>query len=198
MTLWYSFVSHPRYGRKPRITGLDPEPDLVTGSVYLHWHSPEGVRIPRTAIRANLSRQTPATVPVTHYFDSVRTCRDCGRQFLFFAAEQKVWYEELGFPLESDCVRCVSCRRSRREIERQRRRYEELFHVPQRTTEEDLELAEIAITLAEAGLFGKRQLERVRALLQRLSAHPRREGLRERVRRIEGGGPKMFARTPSR
>ena len=52
-----------------------------------------------------MSRQSPAMVPVTHYYDVTRTCRDCDRPFIFFAQEQKHWYEQLGLPLEADCAR---------------------------------------------------------------------------------------------
>src|SRR5690554_738010 len=99
-----SYVEHPRYGRKPRITGLNPVNDYRR--VFLHWHSGDDCRIPNTAVEADLSRQSPAAVPVTHYFDVKRACRDCGRPFIFYALEQKHWYEELGFCLEADCVRC--------------------------------------------------------------------------------------------
>jgi hypothetical protein len=182
------FVIHPRYGQGPKITGLNPENDLVTGRVFLHWHSPEGVRIPNTAIPADLSRQGPATVPVTHYFDAKRKCVDCARPFIFFAAEQKYWYEELGFPLESDCVRCVDCRKKQQGLELKRQRYEQLFQIQNRTPEQNLELAECALSLAEVGLFGKRQLERVRAMLKKISAEPKLQALWERVHALERGG----------
>ena len=97
------FVVHPRYGQGPRITGLNPETDHAA-RVFLHWHSPQWSRIPNTAILADLSRQSTATVPVTHYFEVKRRCRDCGKPLIFFAVEQQYWYEELGFGLDSDCV----------------------------------------------------------------------------------------------
>jgi Probable zinc-ribbon domain len=161
------FVTHPRYGQEPRITGLNPENDFT--SVVLHWHSPKESRIPNTAIAADVTRQAPATMPVTHYFDVKRTCRDCGRPFIFFAAEQKHWYEELGFKLDTDCVRCVVCRKAQQGIDRMRNRYEELFHVANRTTEQDLELADCGVSLVESGVFHTRQLQHMRAVLKRVS-----------------------------
>ena len=161
------FVPHPRYGQGPRITGLNPEAD-DTGSIVVHWHSLHGSRIPNTAIAADLSRQAPATLPVTHYFDEKRECRDCGKPFLFFAAEQQYWYEELGFGLEYDCVWCVICRKKERGIGLKRERYEELFHVANRTIEQQLEMADCCLSLVEADVFPKRQLQHVRALLKRL------------------------------
>src|SRR5688572_8761575 len=104
-----AFVDHPRYGRHPHITGLNP--DGGSDDVFLHWRwRKKGCLIPNTAIPADLSRQTAATIHVTHYFDQKLECRDCRRLFIFFAEEQKHWYEELGFGLDSDCVRCVFCR----------------------------------------------------------------------------------------
>jgi Probable zinc-ribbon domain len=181
------FVTHPRYGQGPRITGLNPESDLATGRVFLHWHSAKGVRIPNTAIPADVSRQRPATIPVTHYFDAKRQCADCGSPFIFFAAEQKYWYEELGFPLESDCLRCVVCRKKQQGLELNRLRYEELFHVQDRTPEQELEMAEYALSLVEAGVFGKRQIERVRSSLKKISSHAKLRALWERVHALEGG-----------
>ena len=182
------FVAHPRYGRRPRLTGLDPIPDPL-GRVYLHWHSPAGIRIPYTAIAADLSRQPRATIPVTHYFDAKRECRDCQRPFLFFAEEQKYWYEELGFALESDCVRCIECRQAQRGLEQKRERYAELLHVRDRTLEQDLELADCCLALVEARVFRERPLERVRAILNRLpreldaATQDRIATLRERLKR---------------
>jgi Probable zinc-ribbon domain len=161
------FVFHPRYGQQPRITGLNPETEY-DGEIFLHWHSPKECRIPYTAIPADLSRQSPATVPVTHYFDVKRQCRDCGRPFIFFAEEQKYWYEALGFALESDCVSCVVCRKKQQGLEHKRERYEELFHFPDRSIEQDLEMADCCLSLVEATVFHKRQLQHMRMILKRL------------------------------
>jgi hypothetical protein len=121
-----------------------------------------------TAVAADLSRQTPATVPVTHYYDLDKVCRDCGRRFIFFAEEQKHWYEELGFPLEADAVRCPPCRKRLQHVTKTRRRYEQLFHVASRTPEETLEMADCCLTLIEEATFHTRQTERVQMLLNRV------------------------------
>jgi hypothetical protein len=121
-----------------------------------------------TAISANLSKQTPATVPVTHYYDIDKTCRDCGLQFIFFADEQKYWYVELGFPLDADAVRCQPCRRRLQSIAELRKRYEELIHLPSRTIEETMEIADSCLMLVEEGVFHSRQVEHVRALLNQV------------------------------
>jgi len=181
------FVEHPRYGKGPHVTGLNPRGDFATG-VFLNWHSPEEVRIPGTAIAADLSRQTQATLAVTHYFDTKRRCADCGQSFLFFAAEQKYWYEDLGFPLDSDCVRCVPCRKKQRGLDLQRQRYEELFHVHERTSEQNRDLALSALSLIESGAFGKRSLERVRSVLKMAGSSEDLKDLWERVHALESVG----------
>jgi hypothetical protein len=206
-------VEHPRYGRAPRITGLDPDPN--SSAVHLHWNTrhytqtqlreierllgwrptfpDDGTRMVRgTAVAADLARQTPATVPVTHYYDIAKVCRDCGRRFIFFADEQKHWYEELGLPLEADAVRCPPCRKRLQHVARMRQRYEELFHLPKRTAEESLDMAECCLVLIEESIFHPRQTERVRMLLNSVPEERRSEqqvlDLVARVRAAEKKG----------
>lgn len=129
--------------------------------------------VPGTAMEADLSRQTPATVPVTHYYDIDKLCRDCGRRFIFFAEEQKYWYEKLGFSLDADAVRCPLCRKRQQIIARTRERYEQLFHSASRSVEDALEMADCCLTLVEEGVFHNRQLERVSMLLNRIPEESR-------------------------
>lgn len=167
--IYADFVDHPRYGRSPRFTGLNPVDDLYRG-VYLGWHSSADERISETAIAANPERQPNATVPVTHYFDLKRKCRDCGRNFFFFADEQRHWYETLHFYLGADCVRCIDCRVLERETKRLRERYETLLNQGEWSDRDALELAETAMILIDRGVFGHRCIERVRSLLNSISA----------------------------
>lgn len=169
------YVEHPRFGKAPRFTGLDPNPN--DPGVNLHWRTSyhPTLLIPGTAIKADLSRQTESPAPVTHYYDLDRTCVDCHRKFLFFAEEQKFWYEELGFPLDSDSVRCTACRKrlqhiahARRHVAPTRRRYEQLFALDSRGVEETLEMVDCCLTLIEEAEFSPRQCERVRMLLKRV------------------------------
>lgn len=192
---YLEFVEHPRYGRGPRYTGLDPRP--TDANVHLHWNTtthrevgasfvlmigipwPYGnfsayiagtKRIPNTAIPADPSKQIRATVPVTHYFDLERRCRDCKRPFIFFAEEQRHWYEELGFGLESDCVRCTDCRKKQRGIERLRQRYDVLFHTKNKSEQQIFELAECCVKLVEQDVFKPIRLEFARMLLNKIDS----------------------------
>jgi hypothetical protein len=203
------YADHPRYGHRPKITGLNPDP--LDPNVHLHWNAIGPVefkgrydvtaydrdikRIPNTAISADLTRQTAATVAVTHYFDLDRLCCDCRRRFIFFAAEQKHWYEELGFGLESDCVRCVDCRKNQQGLAQKVQRYEELFHEPNKTDDQNLEMAECCLTLMELSIFSQRQTQRVRMLLNKVAdatdvrLRSRRDNLLARVRALETAAP---------
>jgi hypothetical protein len=180
------YVPHPRFGRGPRWTGLDPAatPDA---SVYLHWHSGPGVRVPGTAVVANVAAQGPVTLNVTHYFDARRVCRACKRPFLFFAEEQRYWYEELGFPLEADCMECVPCRKAAQQLQATQKRYEALLVLPARTAAETLALVECGATLVEAAVFSPKALPRLRGFLKPLltdadAAHrAQAAALRERI-----------------
>ncbi len=170
------------------MTGLHPVPPAAfePGAPYInfHWHSPEPARIANTAIQADVSLQRFTTMPVTHYFDVKRVCHGCQRPFLFFAAEQKHWYEELGFSIEADCNRCVPCRKQQQGIARQRESYQRLFHIEHRTPEENLEMAECCLALIEASVFDRRQTERVRMLIRSVPEKAR-QALMQRVLELE-------------
>lgn len=112
-------VPHPKYGVAP-IMG---ESKLIPQDARpLWWYEKDRV-FPTSAILADLSEQVQATVPADFYLDSLETCRDCGRPFLFFALEQKFWYEKLKFSLDSRAVRCPLCRKSDRALRFRFHRY---------------------------------------------------------------------------
>ena len=108
-----AYVEHPRYGKRPRITGIDPQEDPERGLLF--WISPPECRIPYTAIKADMDRQNITAFPIPWYFDQRKICKDCERPFIFFAEEQRYWFEELGFYLGTECLRCAKCRKEKRE-----------------------------------------------------------------------------------
>ncbi len=159
------YLEHPRYGRGPQITGLNPSDEIYGEHVFLHWHSQEGERIPNTAIKANIEKQAPATIHVTHYFDSKRVCRNCGDHFIFFAKEQRYWYEELGFPLESDLVDCINCRGHEHRLRDSRQVYERLLKKVDRSEEETQRLIEHGVLLVEDNVFSIKLLPKLRGFV---------------------------------
>jgi Probable zinc-ribbon domain len=80
-----------------------------------------------------------STVHVTHYYDFKRVCQDCQGSFIFFAAEQKYWFETLGFHADARAVRCAECRKIAKVSQEVQRRYVELCHLESRRPEQDLE-----------------------------------------------------------
>ncbi len=162
-----SYVEHPRYGRYPHYTGENPQNDYV--DIHLHWRLKSEGCIPNTAIAADLSRQSEALFPVTHYYDEKRICRNCNRPFIFFAREQKYWYEDLGFVLDADCVRCTDCRKKEQWLIRQKQIYDSLFHNADRTEDETLEMAGCCLTLIEEGIFTMKQEKQVKTLINSIN-----------------------------
>jgi len=206
MSDYADYVEHPRYGRGPRRTGLDPIADLFDVRIHnapltdaarrecerlLGFSLPAdtgSIRvIPKTGIAADPNLE--ATVPPTHYADLDCPCVGCNRRFIFFADEQRCWYEELGLPLEAFAVRCHACRAAARGVARTRARYEALYHIEDRGRGDTLEMAECCLELMEAGIFSPRQRERVRQLLNTLPAEERGDqrpaAIEERLRAYE-------------
>jgi hypothetical protein len=212
-----SYVEHPRYGRSPRQTGLNPNP--YDGNIQLHPNavtireiqrraSSAGVklpffdrlartepkdpaRIPGTAIRANPEKQNHPTLPVSHYYDIEKICRNCKRHFIFFAEEQKYWYETLQFPLDSDCVRCSNCRKTEQFLARNRSTYERLAGAKTRDWKDNLKMAKSALALVENGVFGTKVLQKIRKLLKTVPDSEKLnigyEPLLHRLNLVEGG-----------
>ncbi len=182
-----NFVEHHRFGRAPRYTDLQLKP--VSECYALTVYHSEGA-IPGTAVRATPDRQR-AAVPVLYYFDLKRTCYECGRPFLFFAEEQKHWYETLELPLSANCVRCVVCRQARQELRRELARYEELVkRAPEWTPAELTELVELALELIETGEFSRKLIPKIRHWLNRLDrlqleSTPAGTDLRRRLEKLE-------------
>ena len=69
---------------------------------------------PYTTIKANLERQYRATMPREYYVDIEYICRNCGCEFIFYATEQKFWYEDLKFYLDAFPGLCLTCRKNKR------------------------------------------------------------------------------------
>lgn len=58
-----------------------------------------------------------ATLP-DRYLDTVFECRDCGEAQVWTAKQQKWWYEVAQGAIDSRAVRCLPCRRKRRDAQR--------------------------------------------------------------------------------
>lgn len=76
----------------------------------------DGVAVPKGAIAADLSQQTPSFFQVRRFNrDKQFTCNDCGAAEVWTAEEQKWYFEEIKAHPASKPVRCAMCRKKRRE-----------------------------------------------------------------------------------
>lgn len=165
-------VPHPRYGAMPRFTDAAPRGDLARP--LPHYRYTAATVIDGTVVVADLRRQAAATVAAPYYLDVRQRCRGCARPFIFYAEEQRHWYEELGFSLDAWCDRCVPCRKLGQQRRQRFHRYADAIVRP---VLDDAALAQLlgdAITLWQDGRLRKRgTLERLLGRGRRqLAGHP--------------------------
>ena len=159
-----NFAENPRFGREPRWTSWTP-PKNMKPFGYFESRCIPGTAVPVGPVYAR------DWLPV-YYLDVVMQCRDCHRDFIFFAEEQKHWRELLGFNDSAHAVRCAECRYDQRQKESARHRYLELCEKPQRSTEEDLEWLEEYCTLYQAGRMGEKSKHKALHILNKLEKTP--------------------------
>ena len=78
-----------------------------------------------SAVNADISLQNFSVVPRHFYINATFLCLECGSEFCFTAAEQKVWYETYQFYVGSFPRKCPACRRERRRLKETRKQYNE-------------------------------------------------------------------------
>lgn len=109
-----AWIQHPLYGRVPRVR----QTTVVGGKTYTWWKCDPGFKpkLPRGAVEGDVARQVFCTCHTPKYFyvDEPRRCIQCGDSFTFSGTEQKYWYETRQFNFHSVPIRCVRCRRLRR------------------------------------------------------------------------------------
>ncbi len=81
----------------------------------------------KTAQRADISKQHYTVCPRHWYVDATFICSDCRCEFLFSASEQKFWYEDKQFWIDSIPKRCLACRKAERTRLELRQRYDALI-----------------------------------------------------------------------
>lgn len=173
-----NLVPHPRYGTRPRFTNLEFRGDR--SGMNLGWKYACSTIIPGTGMEADCSKQHGSVMPVSVYFDVLKECIDCLRPFLFYAIEQKHWFEELGFANDADCVRCVLCRKKEQKKERLNQEYQRLSTLMNKTPEDHLELACVALDMHGIGRL--RALQKVRTCFNRV---PDSEHYRAKYRKLK-------------
>ncbi len=147
------YVEHPRYGDRPIFSG-ENWTEAEIRQCYWRYGS-ERRLYAESAIRADLSRQSFCCAPRRVYVDVERRCRSCGRLFLWFALEQKYWFEVLGFFCDADCQHCQDCRHMAHVLRERRMAYDALLAKPDKTTAEWDRLAELGEALFAEGYIRK-------------------------------------------
>ena len=78
-----------------------------------------------TAVRSDPAKQNCSICPRYWYVDVIFLCDRCGAEFVFSAAEQRVWYEDYGFWVDSVPRHCLMCRRDLRSLKAVRQEYDQ-------------------------------------------------------------------------
>jgi hypothetical protein len=144
------YVNHPRYGAHPI-----PSEDKISEEElkWAHWRYQSLKCFPETAIRADIDKQNYAIYPRRVYVDIEETCGNCGRPFIFFAKEQKYWFEILGFWVDAHCTKCIDCRKKVQEIKLLQKRYQVLVGKENRSPSESKDLKAVAMELYQLGFI---------------------------------------------
>ena len=111
-----NFKTHPLYGKIPLVPTTYQDAAGHPHTIHM-WDLDYQPSMPRGAVRGDVRKQNlclACHVPKYFYVDQYKVCTQCGRDFVFAAAEQKFWYESLGFYGTSVPIRCPECRRRRR------------------------------------------------------------------------------------
>ena len=64
-----------------------------------------------TSVTANPEKQNYTVVAESTYYSMKLVCDRCRQEFWFSANEQKIWYEEWGFWIDSIPKQCAYCRK---------------------------------------------------------------------------------------
>jgi hypothetical protein len=116
--------------------------------------------------------------PYLAYFDVLVKCQDCQDVFTFSADEQKYWYEELNFWIQSRPNRCRPCRTRQRS---QKRANQELSEQLQKIDVQDpFELAEVAKLYFDLG-NSKKSLEFLRQARNRARKSDQIDALQKKL-----------------
>lgn len=143
-----NYVPHPRYGVQPIVSGYLYSKEEIESA---HWRYASLRYFAETAIPADITKQNYAVYPRKIYIDIEAHCSGCQREFIFFALEQKYWFEELKFWVDSHCIKCVNCRKSDFAIKQMQVNYSNLVSKIARTAEETQLAKTIGLALFELG-----------------------------------------------
>jgi predicted RNA-binding Zn-ribbon protein involved in translation (DUF1610 family) len=101
--------------QRTRNTGRDPSAKELREAKRIAALSPEAQRGHSSALPADHSRlrhiNTYGYLP-DFYIDRPFKCRDCGKEEMWRAVDQKWYYEEAKGHIDAQAVRCNACRKT--------------------------------------------------------------------------------------
>ncbi len=135
------------------MAGFFGESDPKAMPAHLFWEN-RGLDFD-SAIKAVISRQNFSVCPRHWYINATFTCSRCGTDFLFSAEEQRFWYEELRFYVDSCPRQCQQCRSDLRQLKALRQEYDrDIARAMGRASSPELKARLIAVidTLMDGGI----------------------------------------------
>ena len=123
-----------------------------------------------TATRADISKQNFSVCPRYWYVDATFLCPRCGENFIFTRDEQRLWYEELGFWIDSCAKHCAACRGELRKLKSLRQEYDrEIEQAVERDADpaRKRRLLDVIQTLEDGGVKLPERMQEKRHLLRK-------------------------------
>lgn len=125
-----------------------------------------------SAVKANIARQNYTVCPRHWYMDAAFACQRCGKNFQFSVEEQRFWYEELNFYVDSRPKRCQECRSELRQLKALQQEYDrEVARALKRESSLELKARMVAVidALVDGGIsLPGRTMENRRTLARQL------------------------------
>ena len=81
-----------------------------------------------TAIKADITKQNYSVMPRCWYVDAWFYCEECGQEFCWAAKEQKRWFEDYTFYVQSQPRKCPTCRQKWRVARDAKLIYDKYIH----------------------------------------------------------------------
>lgn len=107
-----------------------------------------------SAIRGNPQKQNFSVCPRYWYIDADFVCANCRKEFTWTAGEQKAWFEDYFFWIDSSPRLCKKCMANRRHLESLRKEYDAIVSAAQPTGATDKKHRVIEIVGELESAFG--------------------------------------------
>lgn len=169
----YILRPHPVYGPAPHRTGEPLPASVLVGAHF------DAIIFPQSATPVGVQLRPARFWRSSCYVDELRQCSQCETLYIFFAAEQRYWYEELGIPVDERPVDCYSCRFLRHEVNERVERWAKLAARPDLTRDELRNCARQAIEMIIVGEMPRS--EALSSFVGRVRKHLKGESIRDRL-----------------